>query len=213
MSIRDVSSLSDSSVDLAVNNPSPSDIDIKVYEIFKKTCEMLSVSIGQTLLLINADANAQTLHLYKEGKWACSYPISTAKNGMGEVKGSGKTPSGLHKICEKIGTGADLFAIFEARQITGEIAIKDQGKECITTRILRLAGEENIHNSGKNNEGQCVDSFDRHIYIHGTNYVTSIGKQGSKGCVRMNPSEMIKLFDEVTEGTLVFIYSDEVFKA
>lgn len=146
------------------------------------------------------------MHFFQEKEWKHSYFISTAKNGIGEEEGSGKTPLGLHKIIEKIGDGADRLAIFVSRENTGKIAKENQEKAYITTRILRLEGLEEGFNKGNNENGKCVDSYKRYIYIHGTSFTQDIGKATSDGCIRMHPDEMIDLFGQVDEETLVYIY-------
>ena len=41
--------------------------------------------------------------------------------------------------------------------------------------------------------------------IHGTNDVASLGSNASHGCVRMDPDEVIELYDEVDVGTPIYI--------
>jgi len=70
----------------------------------------------------------------------------------------------------------------------------------ILTRILRLEGlEEGI------NRGAGVDSYERYIYIHGTGREDLVGTPLSQGCVCMRNHDVIRLFDKVKEGTLVYI--------
>jgi lipoprotein-anchoring transpeptidase ErfK/SrfK len=45
------------------------------------------------------------------------------------------------------------------------------------------------------NKGGDVDTFSRYIYIHGTNRVEDLGRPASGGCVRMDPAEVIELYD------------------
>jgi hypothetical protein len=67
--------------------------------------------------------------------------------------------------------------------------------------ILRLKGEVDGINKGKG-----VDSFERYIYIHGTNKEELVGvKNFSHGCILMKNDDIIKLFDRVEEGTVVLI--------
>lgn len=166
-------------------------------------CQKLNVSIDDWLILV--DTQAQQLHLLKEQTLFCSYKVSTGKNGIGQEEGSGKTPLGLHLIEEKIGDGAHLYSIFKARVNTGEIATPN-GKEYITTRILRLSGLEESLNKGKDSNGNLVDTFARYVYIHGTNEIQNIGQPAGAGCVRLLPEEMIDLFNKVPTKTPVYIY-------
>ncbi len=57
-----------------------------------------------------------------------------------------------------------------------------------------------------NAEGTSVDSFNRYIYIHGTNDIASLGRPASAGCVRMHPDSVVNLFDLVPQDSHVFIY-------
>src|SRR5690349_1931861 len=86
-----------------------------------------------------------------------SYPISTAKNGVGELKGSEKTPRGLHKIRAKIGKDCPINTVFVGRRPTGEIYSADLKKtnparDWILTRILWLSGLEKGKNRLGNND-------------------------------------------------------------
>lgn len=147
----------------------------------------------------------QKLYLIQKGAsiWSCT--ISTGAQGVGQGLGSGQTPLGLHRIHSKIGEGADPYTIFEARLDTGHRAVANEPPFCITTRILRLEGLEEGVNLGKDGRGDTVDSFERYIYIHGTNAENDIGSPVSEGCVRLRPCDMLTLFDGVKEGELVYI--------
>ena len=126
---------------------------------------------------------------------------STSLRGLGNREGSNKTPTGLHRIKEKIGAGAPAKRIFRDRRDTGVDWHQNLTEDnLILTRILRLEGLE----SGLN-RGPRIDSYERHIYIHGTNREEMIGTPLSHGCVCLRSSDCIKLFDTVSEGTLVYI--------
>lgn len=73
-------------------------------------------------------------------------------------------------------------------------------RNLITTRILRLRGLETGYNAG-----QGCDSYERYVYIHGTNHEDRIGEPFSGGCVELRNAEMLELFDAVREGDLVWI--------
>lgn len=172
-----------------------------------KECRQLCARIAETptrcLILINI--NSQRLFL-NEGSISISYLISTALKGTGQELDSGKIPLGLHRVKEKIGEGADPFAIFKNRQCTEEIAVPEVGGAAIVGRILCLEGLEAGINRGNNLEGKSVDSFERGIFIHGTNDNENIGKAVSQGCIRMLPNDIVELFNKVPVGTLVYIY-------
>jgi len=158
---------------------------------------------------IDIDTRLQRLYLwesYPDGDMLIrEYPVSTAKNGLGEQCGSYCTPCGRHRIAEKIGAGQPLYAVFKARVPTGEIwsrdlEAKDPDRDWILTRILWLDGLE----EGRNKGGQ-QDTHDRYIYIHGTNEEHLIGTPVSHGCIRMKNVDVVELFDLVEEGTEVLI--------
>ena len=162
-----------------------------------------------TTYRIDIDSRLQRLYLwepYPDGDMLIrEYPISTAKNGLGEQCGSYCTPRGRHRIAEKIGAGQPLFAVFKARVPTGEIwsrdlAAENPGRDWILTRILWLDGEE----AGRN-KGNEVDTHDRYIYIHGTDEEHLIGSPVSHGCIRMKNADVAELFDLVDTGTEVKI--------
>ena len=129
------------------------------------------------------------------------YDASTSRFGNGNRENSLKTPLGLHRIKEKYGAGAPPGRVFRDREDTGEEwDHRQNGDNLILTRILRLEGlEEGI------NKGGSVDSYERYIYIHGTGREDLIGTPLSHGCVCLRNRDIIRLFDTVKEGTLVFI--------
>jgi UDP-N-acetylmuramate--alanine ligase len=55
------------------------------------------------------------------------------------------------------------------------------------------------------NKGHGVDSYDRYIYIHGTNRENLVGAPLSRGCIALKNIDVIELFDIVREDTLVYI--------
>jgi lipoprotein-anchoring transpeptidase ErfK/SrfK len=154
---------------------------------------------------IDIDIQNQTLCLWEERLQIKTYAISTGFLGVGESKGSFKTPRGLHYIRAKIGAHALENSVFVARRPTGEIYHPElkqqfQDRDWILTRILWLCGLE----IGKNRLGQC-DTFSRYIYIHGTPDEAKMGVPGSHGCIRMHNKEVIDLFNRVPVGTRVLI--------
>ena len=161
---------------------------------------------------IEINLHTQQLYLYEtsaEGETLLrEFPVSTALNGAGETEGSFCTPRGQHRIAQKIGAGAPLFAVFKARVATGEIWTPEldageSGRDWILSRILWLEGIE----AGKNQGGR-VDSHDRYIYIHGSNAEDKIGTPASHGCIRMRNTDLVALFDLVKADTSVNIRED-----
>lgn len=172
----------------------------------------MSISILSSQHLV-VNTHMQTLALY--GSKSCSAPIftapiSTAKNGTGSQLGSFCTPLGRHKICKKIGAGLPKNSVFVARRYTGEqyspkLAAKFPSRDWILTRILRLEGLEEGKNRGTDSTGNCCDSFERFIYIHGTPDTEPMGVPHSHGCIRLHGAAMMALFDLVELGAVVEI--------
>ncbi|WP_243221473.1 L,D-transpeptidase [Methylobacter sp. S3L5C] len=155
---------------------------------------------------LDIDIASQQLTIYVNGNSVRCYPVSTAKNGSGELMGSECTPTGWHKIRAKIGTGQPLNAVFIGRRATGEIYTTDLSKQYpqrdwMLTRILWLGGLE----PGKNRYGK-VDSTWRYIYIHGCPDELMTDKPESHGCIRMNNADMLDLFNRVDAGIKVYIH-------
>ena len=155
---------------------------------------------------IRIDIASQTLDLLNEkGASIRRYPISTAKNGAGELQGSYQTPRGKHVIRAKIGAGQPVNAVFVGRRPTGEIYTPQLGeqfpdRDWILTRILWLSGCE----VGYNRLG-CVDTMRRFIYIHGSPEEAKMGIPASHGCVRMRNEDIADLFERIEPGTPVEI--------
>jgi len=154
---------------------------------------------------IEVDVPTQTLVLRDGERIILEVQVSTARNGVGEVMGSECTPRGHHVICAKIGAGQPANAVFVGRRPTGEIYSPGLRKvyperDWILTRILWLKGCE----PGRNRLGN-VDTMRRFIYIHGAPDDDPMGVPGSRGCVKMNNADLIRLFDLVEIGTPVEI--------
>ena len=151
------------------------------------------------------DVSSQRLHVFAGETCVDSYPVSTSRFGTGEKQDSYKTPCGVHCVAEKIGADAAFAEIFRARKRTHQVARIEPGKnrsdkECITSRILWLAGLE----EGRN-KGAGVDSHARYIYIHGTDEEGLIGQPASEGCVRMKNNDVMDLFERLDVSSLVII--------
>ncbi|MEA1972853.1 MAG: L,D-transpeptidase [Candidatus Cloacimonadota bacterium] len=175
-------------------------------DFVKTTFDKLSdfeLKNNQIFLIVKIDK--QKLFICKNTEIIKEYNISTGYKGIGNKKGSYKTPLGSHKIFSKHGDGEPIGTIFDMRKSLGIVTkILTQPVSVpqgfVTTRILRLEGLEEGINKGGN-----VDTFDRLIYIHGTQEEGNIGKPASKGCIRMINSEIIDLYKIVEVNTLVEI--------
>lgn len=145
---------------------------------------------------IEVSIGTQTLSLCDGHRVVGTWPCSTSKFGIGFEEGSNKTPLGGFVVAEKFGEEAESGTIFKARKPVGHWSPGDPTEEdLILTRILRLRGLE------KRN----ANTFDRYIYIHGTNEEHRMGRKGSHGCIRMANRDIMELFDRVPEGTTVWI--------
>ena len=157
-------------------------------------------------MFIDINLTCQELTAFNEsGKAVMTTKVSTAKNGSGECNGSNCTPRGWHKIRAKIGEDLPENTVLIGRRPTQEIYSSDlrsqfPQRDWILTRILWLSGLEPYYNRlGR------VDTMRRFIYIHGCPDDDMMGVESSHGCVKMRNSEIIKLFNMVEVGTLVYI--------
>ncbi len=152
-------------------------------------------SIVHDTLKLRVDVARQVMDLLSGSRIVRSYPISTSKFGLGTEPGSNKTPLGRFRISEKIGGDAPLRMAFKSRKPTGEIVETEGGEDLILTRILWLEGLD----------PENANTYERYIYIHGTNQESQIGTAASHGCVRMKNADIAELFGEIPDGALVEI--------
>jgi len=150
--------------------------------------------------------SAQQLELLDDaGKILRRYAISSAGKGVGEMRGSFRTPRGKHIVRAKIGAGQPVNTVFVSRRPTGEVYTPELGaqfpeRDWMLTRILWLSGCE----TGFNRLGVC-DTMRRYIYIHGTPDSVPLGIPDSHGCIRMRNADLVELFNLVPAGTVVEI--------
>ncbi len=144
-------------------------------------------------LLVSIDE--QSLRLMSGAECLATYPVSTSAKGMGFQEGSYRTPTGRFRICEKIGDGEPVGTIFKGRVPAGMWDGRESENDLILTRILRLEGldEENRN------------TYDRYVYVHGTNQESKVGKPAGHGCVRLSNNGMLALFDQVNVGDELII--------
>ena len=148
----------------------------------------------------------QKLYLFCGNTLLRTYLVSTSRAEPNCLKDSLGTPLGLHKIDGKIGAGENPETVFRGRKpdgLLGEQSPSEKKKNLILSRIMRLHGlEEGINAGGE------LDTFDRYVYIHGTNQADKIGVPNSHGCVLLAPKDMIELFDLAPDGSMVLISRD-----
>ncbi len=155
---------------------------------------------------IKINVTEQKLSLLDDtGKVLQQYSVSTSKYGTGNQNGSEQTPLGLHRIKDKLGGAMPVNEVFIGRVPHGSLdECKERGVELpddvIMSRILWLEGME----PGRN-QGGYVDTYQRYIYIHGTNHEDSIGTPSSIGCIRMRNQDVVDLFRLVDVGSEVLI--------
>ena len=140
---------------------------------------------------LSISIDEQVLRVIRGDRCIREYPVSTALNGEGFAAGSYRTPTGRFRICERIGDGEPCGTIFKARVPVG---IWDPSEasddDLILTRILRLDGLDPLN----------ANTFERFIYIHGTNREDQIGHPASHGCIRLRNSDVIELYDMTSVG-------------
>ncbi len=126
-----------------------------------------------------------------------TFSISTATKGMGFVENSNRTPTGRFRIVEKIGAGQPPCTIFKKREPIGIWdANSAEINDLVLSRIIRIEGLD----------PENANSYERFIYIHGTNHEQRLGQPASQGCIRLANAEMIELFDMIEEGTPMKIF-------
>lgn len=169
-----------------------------------KTCDRLGIKPADRFLLVRI--SAQTLQFFRGGELVRAFPVSTSAKPPSTLKDSLGTPRGLHEIAERIGGEQPLGMVFKGRRPTGKhfLEHEDDGN-LITSRILWLRGLEPGVNAGRNSTGQVVDTYERYVYVHGTNREDRIGQPQSAGCVLLTNRDMVALYDEVRAGDHVLI--------
>ena len=167
----------------------------RIYQILQKF-----LNDPRELFLVQS-IETQTLFICRRQTIVERFDCSTSRFGNGIRENSFKTPLGLHRIKDKIGAGAPAGRIFKGRKDTGiDWDQRSTDENLILTRILRLEGlERGI------NQGPGVDSYERFIYIHGTNREDLLGTPLSHGCLCLRNQDVIHLFELVSVGTLVYI--------
>jgi lipoprotein-anchoring transpeptidase ErfK/SrfK len=173
-------------------------IDIFIRGIFLSAIAIVVASCAapDTQHHVVISTREQKLALLDQGNLMAIYPVSTSKFGLGDFRGSNRTPLGELQVADKIGDGAAPGTVFKDRRRTGEIiGVDAPGRDPIVTRILWLSGRE----------PQNANAYARTIYIHGTSEERNIGHPASYGCIRMRSSDMINLYEIVGRGAQVTI--------
>jgi len=147
-------------------------------------------------LRIVVSIDRQELSLIEGESTLRRYAISSARRGIGFKQGSYRTPTGRFTVREMIGEGHPAGTVFVGRRPVGLCSPGQvSGRDLVLTRILRLDGLDPDN----------ANSWDRYIYIHGTNQESLLGKPASMGCIRMANRDILELFSLIAAGTAVEI--------
>mgnify|MGYP000874485838 FL=1 len=176
------------------------DISLKVE--YLKVVKQLNLKQTQDLLIVSIQR--QEMYHQKEGTAVKTYVVSTSLKPPSCKEDSLGTPWGLHVVSEIIGEGQPIGMVYKARIPLGErfwdCDKSMQEQNLITSRILRLSGlQEGI------NLGKSVDTFERFVYLHGTNHEERLGKPSSSGCIQVSNEDAIDLSTQISAGTHLYI--------
>jgi lipoprotein-anchoring transpeptidase ErfK/SrfK len=144
---------------------------------------------------IDISVSKQRLTLKSGRKTLGVYTISTSQFGLGTKEGSMKTPTGRFRIAEKIGDGMPVGTVFKSRRPVKVTKKLLREEDLIMTRILWLDGLEPAN----------ANTYERYIYIHGTNHEEKLGEPASHGCIRMGSADLLELYEMVDVDTPVTI--------
>ncbi|MGJ8641016.1 MAG: L,D-transpeptidase family protein [Opitutaceae bacterium] len=164
------------------------------------------MSITPSARMLIVSIASQEMALIEDDVIVKFFPISTSKNPPSCVADSFGTPTGLHKLADFIGDGQPAGTVFKGRVPTKhfqDYTSKEQQNNLITSRIIRMQGLE----SGVN-QGEGCDTYDRYVYIHGTNHEDRIGEPFSGGCIELLNSDVIELFKTVETGDILAIFNE-----
>ncbi len=144
---------------------------------------------------IHISVARQRLTLKRGGAVVRAFPISTSRFGLGMEEGSFKTPTGRFRVADKIGAGQPLNTAYKARVPLPATPAMLKADDLVMSRILWLDGLDSDNSN----------TYERYIYIHGTNHENQIGQTASHGCIRMKNADVAELYELVRVGTPVVI--------
>jgi len=153
----------------------------------------------------------QKCYYTKDGKTVLKeMTVSTGKNGFSNNDGNSETSIGLVKVTNKIQTPKMYQVIVGKKPIntilgpnTPSERVDEKGKKHtaeVLTGLLELSGLEDCNQN----------IFNRNVYFHGTNVESRLGTQASGGCVRVSNNDIVWLTQNISIGTKVYIYPDDV---
>ena len=183
------------------------------YELFLKKLNTLSLQVytGQHVVFFDLKSSLMLVFQWHTLGFSIQFtaPFSFSKYGLSSIENSLGTPTGIHSICEKIGENVPLNGEFIGRKFTGQIIPQSNDpkqKARILTRILRLKGCELGINLGYDSNSRCCDTYERCIYIHGTNLEALIPNPLSHGCLVLKNKDLVSLFNCVNPGDFCWIF-------
>ena len=58
---------------------------------------------------------------------------------------------------------------------------------------------------GRTEQGEGIDTYDRYVYLHGTNHEENLGVPASSGCLQVSNEDAIELHDWIPVGSHLFV--------
>ncbi len=147
-------------------------------------------------LRLEVSVDDQLLRHFRGTDLVRTFVISTAAKGVGFTPDSHRTPTGRFVIVQKIGDGMSEGTRFVSREPVGQWQPGEAcDKDLVLTRVIRISGLDPDN----------ANTFDRFIYLHGTNREDLLGTPASCGCIRLSNRDVIELHDLVEPGMEVVI--------
>ena len=156
------------------------------------------LSTSTSVQKIRVHVPSQTLDLLDDGELLRRYAVSTSRFGLGTEPGSTTARrSGVSASRRRSATARSPAKSSSAACPPGSRGEEGDDHDHVQTRILWLDGLEPGN----------ANTYDRYVYIHGTNAESQLGTPASYGCVRMSNLDVIDLYDRVSVDTEVEIES------
>lgn len=190
---------------------SPRPADLRLPKDLALACRRLGLRLTKHVLVVSvarqqvrwyrcrSAAQAGSVRAVDDLRLHRIFRASTSRFGIGQVRDSNRTPLGLHRIARKIGAGWPVGTVFRARVPVG-FTWKGLPAATIAHRILWLEGLDPAFN-----QGGRVDTRSRFIYIHGLADEPSLGRPASHGCVHLSADDLIPLYHQLPNESLVWI--------
>ncbi len=159
-----------------------------------QSIDELIPELPEAAILLCADLSRQQIHYVEQGQIRDSQHISSSQYGNGNEVDSLRSPLGWHRVCEIIGRDQPAGQRFVSRRPVGQPLREWTGgsEDAILSRILRLEGLVPELNGL---------SYQRYIYIHGTNQEEKLGSAASHGCLRMANLPLLRWVDWLQDQT------------